>query len=111
MAGHAALMYSTPDGSKTLTAALNYVDDAALSMAEAFQKTTQSLVQAVFGGGQAGAADAAEPAQRQGRAGWTRTGQADSLTLADARRHGTRTTRSAGTPLARRVATGGAIRH
>ena len=32
-AGHAALMYSTPDGSKTLTAALNYVDDAALSMA------------------------------------------------------------------------------
>jgi D-alanyl-D-alanine carboxypeptidase len=62
MAGHAALMYSTPDGSKTLTAALNYVDDAALSMAEAFQKATQRLVEEVFGG-QAGSADAAEPAQ------------------------------------------------
>ena len=29
--GYAALMYSTPDGSKTLTASLNYVDDAAMS--------------------------------------------------------------------------------
>lgn len=54
MAGHAALMYSTPDGSKTLTAALDYVDDAALSMAEAFQKAPQRLVKEVFGGGQAG---------------------------------------------------------
>ncbi|MFE6758323.1 serine hydrolase domain-containing protein [Streptomyces sp. NPDC057684] len=63
MAGHAALMYSTPDGSKTLTAALNYVDDAALSMAEAFHKATQRLVEEVFGGGQDGAADAAAPAQ------------------------------------------------
>ncbi|MDN0194290.1 serine hydrolase domain-containing protein [Streptomyces sp. S.PNR 29] len=53
MAGHAALMYSTPDGSKTLTAALNYVDDAALSMAGPFQKATQRLVEEVFGGGQA----------------------------------------------------------
>ncbi|MGW1913994.1 serine hydrolase domain-containing protein [Streptomyces sp. NPDC002076] len=56
MAGHAALMYSTPDGSKTLTAALNYVDDAALSLAVAFQKATQRLVQEVFGGGQDGRA-------------------------------------------------------
>ncbi|MFB6678970.1 serine hydrolase domain-containing protein [Streptomyces sp. NPDC056390] len=63
MAGHAALMYSTPDGSKTLTAALNYVDDGALSMAEAFHKATQRLVKEVFGGGQDGAADAAAPAQ------------------------------------------------
>ncbi|MFF2809495.1 serine hydrolase domain-containing protein [Streptomyces sp. NPDC058000] len=63
MAGHAALMYSTPDGSKTLTAALNYVDDAALSMAAAFQKAAQRLVKEVFGGGHAGSADAAEPAQ------------------------------------------------
>ncbi|MGG2465865.1 serine hydrolase domain-containing protein [Streptomyces sp. RGM 3693] len=63
MAGHAALMYSTPDGSKTLTAALNYVDDAALSMAVAFQKAAQRLVEEVFGGGHAGSADAAEPAQ------------------------------------------------
>ncbi|KUL34084.1 alkaline D-peptidase [Streptomyces sp. NRRL F-4489] len=52
MAGHAALMYSTPDGSKTLTAALNYVDDAALSMATAFQRATQRLVKEVFGGAQ-----------------------------------------------------------
>ena len=57
-AGHAALMYSTPDGSKTLTAALNYVDDAALSMATAFQKATQRLVKEVFCGGQA---DPAQP--------------------------------------------------
>jgi D-alanyl-D-alanine carboxypeptidase len=49
-------MYSTPDGGKTLTAGLTYVDDAALSMAEAFQEATQRLVEEVFGGGQAGAA-------------------------------------------------------
>ncbi|WP_435840899.1 serine hydrolase [Streptomyces flaveolus] len=53
MAGHAALMYGTPDGSKTLTAALNYVDDTAMSMAAAFQKATQELVKEVFGSGQA----------------------------------------------------------
>ncbi|TMR20269.1 beta-lactamase family protein [Nonomuraea turkmeniaca] len=52
MAGHAALMYSTPDGSKTLTAALNYIDDSALSMGAAFQQATQQLVQEVFGSGQ-----------------------------------------------------------
>ncbi|MGW2474859.1 serine hydrolase domain-containing protein [Streptomyces sp. NPDC001665] len=49
MAGHAALMYSTPDATRTLTAALNYVDDAALSMAAAFQQATQALVVEVFG--------------------------------------------------------------
>ncbi|MFD4350949.1 serine hydrolase domain-containing protein [Nocardia sp. NPDC058518] len=48
--GHAALMYSTPDGSKTMTAALNYVDDADLSLAAAFQAATQRLVEEVFGG-------------------------------------------------------------
>ncbi|MFE7108388.1 serine hydrolase domain-containing protein [Streptomyces sp. NPDC057575] len=47
-AGHAALMYSTPDGSRTLTATLNYVDDAALSLAVAFQQATQRLVGEVF---------------------------------------------------------------
>ncbi|MEN3613337.1 serine hydrolase domain-containing protein [Plantactinospora sp. ZYX-F-223] len=52
-AGHAALMFSTPDGSKTLTATLNYVDDAALSLAVAFQQATQRLVDEVFCGGQA----------------------------------------------------------
>ncbi|THA73202.1 class A beta-lactamase-related serine hydrolase [Streptomyces sp. A0642] len=50
MAGHAALMYSTPGGAKTLTAALNYVDDAGMSMAPAFQQATQALVQEVFAG-------------------------------------------------------------
>lgn len=72
MAGHAALMYSTPDGGKTLTAALNYVDDAALSMAGAFQKATVRLVEEVFGGGRAGsgaegAATAATAATEQAR--------------------------------------------
>ncbi|MFB7262397.1 serine hydrolase domain-containing protein [Streptomyces nojiriensis] len=50
IAGHGALMYSTPDGSKTLTAALNYVDDASMSLAAAFQRATQSLVKEVFAG-------------------------------------------------------------
>jgi D-alanyl-D-alanine carboxypeptidase len=47
--GHAALMYSTPDGSRTLTAAFNYVDDAELSMAGAFQQVVQRLMDEVFG--------------------------------------------------------------
>ncbi|MEU5763825.1 serine hydrolase domain-containing protein [Nocardia sp. NPDC047648] len=47
-AGHAALMFSTPDGSKILTAALNYVDDAALSLAVPFQQATQKLAETVF---------------------------------------------------------------
>ncbi|MFG2888159.1 serine hydrolase domain-containing protein [Streptomyces sp. NPDC048248] len=50
--GHAALMYSTPDGSKTLTASLNYVDDAGLSLAAAFLNAQQRLVDEVFCGGQ-----------------------------------------------------------
>ncbi|MEU1819336.1 serine hydrolase domain-containing protein [Streptomyces roseifaciens] len=60
--GHAALMYGTPDGSKTLTASLNYVDDAAMSLAGPFQKAQQRLVEEVFGSDQAGPADkTAEP--------------------------------------------------
>ncbi|GIF00414.1 serine hydrolase domain-containing protein [Paractinoplanes rishiriensis] len=51
--GHAALMYSTPDGRKTLTAALNCVDDANLTIGAAFQNAQQRLVNEVFGGGQA----------------------------------------------------------
>ncbi|WP_433516737.1 serine hydrolase domain-containing protein [Nonomuraea sp. CA-143628] len=51
--GHAALMSSTPDGSKTLVAALNCVDDADLSIAAAFQNAQQRLLNEVFGGGQA----------------------------------------------------------
>ncbi|MFI0264225.1 serine hydrolase domain-containing protein [Streptomyces sp. NPDC017056] len=66
-AGHAALMYSTSDGSKTLTASLNYVDDAALSLAGAFLKAQDRLVQEVFCGEGTGPADeAAEPAQPTG---------------------------------------------
>jgi D-alanyl-D-alanine carboxypeptidase len=41
------------DGSKTLTASLNYVDDVTMSLAQAFQKALQSLVKEVFGGGPA----------------------------------------------------------
>lgn len=48
-AGHAALMFSTPDGTKTLTATLNYVDDAALSLSAEFQQAIQRLVTEVFG--------------------------------------------------------------
>ncbi|MDI3421043.1 hypothetical protein [Streptomyces luteolus] len=72
-------MYSTPDGSKTLTAALNYVDDAALSMAAAFHQATQRLVEEVFGGGgQAGAAgEAGGQAGAAGEAGGA-GGAADS---------------------------------
>lgn len=56
VAGHAALMYSTPNGDKTLTGTLNYVDDAALSLAVPFQQATRRLVDEVFGG-----ADPARP--------------------------------------------------
>ncbi|MEU4409083.1 serine hydrolase domain-containing protein [Streptosporangium sp. NPDC023963] len=58
--GHAALMYGTPGGGKTLTAALNCVDDAGLSIAAAFQHVQQRLLNEVFGGGQA---DPAQPAR------------------------------------------------
>ncbi|SIN86553.1 D-alanyl-D-alanine carboxypeptidase [Agromyces cerinus subsp. cerinus] len=51
--GHAALMYATPDGSKTLTAALNCVDDANLTVAAAFQGVQQRLLNETFGSGPA----------------------------------------------------------
>ncbi len=47
-AGHAALMYATPDGRRTMTATLNYVDDAAMTLALPFQQGSQRLVDAVF---------------------------------------------------------------
>lgn len=50
-AGHAALMYCTPDGRRSLTATLNYVDDAAFSMAVPFQQGAQRLVDTVFRAG------------------------------------------------------------
>jgi D-alanyl-D-alanine carboxypeptidase len=52
-AGYATLMYSTPDGSKTMTAALTCVDDSAMSVAVPFQNAQQRLLAEVFGGGQA----------------------------------------------------------
>jgi D-alanyl-D-alanine carboxypeptidase len=51
--GHAALMYSTPDGGKTLTVALNCVDDAAMSIVPAFQTAQQRLLNEVFPGDRA----------------------------------------------------------
>ncbi len=48
IAGHGALMYSTLDGRKTLTAAINYVDDPAMSLSQAFQDATKKLVAEVF---------------------------------------------------------------
>lgn len=46
--GAAALMYSTPDGSRTLEASITYIDDAAMSQAAAGQQAIQKLVTAVF---------------------------------------------------------------
>ncbi len=47
--GHGALMFSTPDGRTTLTATLNYIDDAELSLAGAFQTLQQRVIDVVFG--------------------------------------------------------------
>ncbi|MFB6506227.1 MULTISPECIES: serine hydrolase domain-containing protein [unclassified Streptomyces] len=58
-AGHAALMYATPDGGRVMTGTLNYVDDAALSLAVPFQQATQRLVDEVFRGGEEGPARSA----------------------------------------------------
>ncbi|MEV4116673.1 serine hydrolase domain-containing protein [Nonomuraea sp. NPDC049695] len=59
--GYAALMYSTPDGSKTLTASLT-AGDAAVDLTT-YPKMLDGLVKAAFCGGQAGSADEAKPAQ------------------------------------------------
>ncbi|MFI9411501.1 serine hydrolase domain-containing protein [Nocardia gamkensis] len=52
-AGYATLMYSTPDGDKTMTAALTCVDDSAMSIGVHFQAAQEKLLALVFGGGQA----------------------------------------------------------
>ncbi|OKJ13835.1 serine hydrolase domain-containing protein [Kitasatospora sp. CB01950] len=57
--GSAALMYSSSDGSTTLTAGLTCVDDADMSVAAAFRTAQQRLVSAVFGAGQADPAPSA----------------------------------------------------
>lgn len=51
MAGYAALMFSTPDGRKTMTAMLTCVDDSGMSIAPAFMNAQQRLVDEVFGTG------------------------------------------------------------
>ncbi|MET8336045.1 serine hydrolase domain-containing protein [Streptosporangium canum] len=59
--GYAALMYSTPDGSKTLTASLT-AGDAAFDIAT-YPKMLDGLVRAALCGGQAESADEAKPAE------------------------------------------------
>ncbi|MEV0199127.1 serine hydrolase domain-containing protein [Nonomuraea sp. NPDC050691] len=55
--GYGALMYSSPDGRKTLTASVTWVDEATRGPAKDFQKLVNTLVQEEFCGGQAGSAD------------------------------------------------------
>ncbi|MEU0507308.1 serine hydrolase domain-containing protein [Nocardia sp. NPDC005998] len=58
--GYGAVMISSPDGSKTLTASIT-TGDAAINLMTEFPKILQKLINAVFCGGQAGSADEAEP--------------------------------------------------
>ncbi|MFF4616084.1 serine hydrolase domain-containing protein [Nonomuraea jabiensis] len=60
--GYGALMYSTPDGSKTLTASLTG-GDAAVDLMQVIPKALEKLVTEVFCGGQADVASSATPAQ------------------------------------------------
>ncbi|MEV0151004.1 MULTISPECIES: serine hydrolase domain-containing protein [unclassified Nonomuraea] len=50
--GYGAFMYSSPDGSKTLTASVTWVDEATRGPAKDYQKLVDRLVQEVFCGGQ-----------------------------------------------------------
>ncbi|MEV8536693.1 serine hydrolase domain-containing protein [Streptomyces sp. NPDC051211] len=59
--GYGALMYSSPDGSKTLTASIT-AGDAAIDPAQEFPKALGKLLKEVFCDGQ-GAAEKAEPAR------------------------------------------------
>ncbi|MEU4331596.1 serine hydrolase domain-containing protein [Nonomuraea dietziae] len=49
--GYGALMYSSPDGKKTLTASVTWVDEVTRGPAKDFQKLVDGLVQEVFCGG------------------------------------------------------------
>ncbi|PZG03147.1 serine hydrolase domain-containing protein [Nonomuraea aridisoli] len=60
--GYGALMYSTPDGKKTMTASITS-GDAAMDVATEFPKALNDLIDAVFCDGQAASADAPKPAQ------------------------------------------------
>ncbi|MEU7740382.1 serine hydrolase domain-containing protein [Nonomuraea sp. NPDC049158] len=55
--GYGALMYSSPDGKKTLTASVTWVDEVTRGPAKDYLKLTDTLVKQVFCGGQAGSAD------------------------------------------------------
>ncbi|MFI6318880.1 serine hydrolase domain-containing protein [Nonomuraea sp. NPDC050556] len=46
--GYGTLMYSSPDGTRTLTASVTWVDDATRGPAKDFQKLTDTLVKQVF---------------------------------------------------------------
>ncbi|MGW0807688.1 serine hydrolase domain-containing protein [Nonomuraea sp. NPDC002799] len=52
LAGYASIMYSTPDGKKTLTGSVT-TGDAAFDAAQAFPKLQEELLKQVFCGGQA----------------------------------------------------------
>ncbi|MFD1932209.1 serine hydrolase domain-containing protein [Nonomuraea mangrovi] len=54
--GYGTLMYSSPDGKKTLTASVTWVDSATRGPAKDFQKLTDTLVKQVFCDGQTGTA-------------------------------------------------------
>ncbi|WP_336207152.1 serine hydrolase domain-containing protein [Nonomuraea sp. LPB2021202275-12-8] len=50
--GYGAFMYSSPDGKKTLTASVTWVDEATRGPAKDYTKLVDKLVQEVFCGGQ-----------------------------------------------------------
>ncbi|MGW0806227.1 serine hydrolase domain-containing protein [Nonomuraea sp. NPDC002799] len=50
--GYGAFMYSSPDGKKTLTASVTWVDEATRGPAKDYAKLVDGLVQEVFCGGQ-----------------------------------------------------------
>lgn len=50
--GYATLMYSTPDGSRTLTGSLTFVDDVNQSLGDEFSTELSKLVDVVFCDGQ-----------------------------------------------------------
>ncbi|TKK86577.1 beta-lactamase family protein [Herbidospora galbida] len=48
LSGYATIMYSTPDGGTTLTGSLTFVDDAAMSQSEHFQKFVERILTEAF---------------------------------------------------------------
>ncbi|GAA2296512.1 serine hydrolase domain-containing protein [Nonomuraea roseoviolacea subsp. roseoviolacea] len=61
--GYGTLMYSSPDGGKTLTASVTWVDEVTRGPAKDFQKLVDTLVKDVFCGGRAGTTEDTEPAR------------------------------------------------